>query len=104
MACQNDKGVQELMRSYKATQALGIQLPFGRRGGPQLTQQAVQPDPRSGSLKPELGGPARSVLTTTLGSAPLALAAKCASDLLVNLCKLLGGRRLFFPQSPNHGN
>eukprot|EP00971_Amphidinium_carterae_P249531 4952978-Amphidinium_carterae.1 len=55
MAWQNDKGVQDMINSYEALQALGLQLPFGRRGGPQPTQQPVQPGSKKWSGQTRAG-------------------------------------------------
>eukprot|EP00971_Amphidinium_carterae_P256376 5090574-Amphidinium_carterae.1 len=43
MAWLNPKGVQDLIHSFEAMKALGIQLPMGRRGAPRSNQQAVTP-------------------------------------------------------------
>eukprot|EP00971_Amphidinium_carterae_P156510 3102549-Amphidinium_carterae.1 len=55
MAWQNIKAVQEMINSYKAMEALGSKLPFGRRGGPQLTQQQVQPGSKKWSAQTRSG-------------------------------------------------
>eukprot|EP00971_Amphidinium_carterae_P236782 4699316-Amphidinium_carterae.2 len=55
MPWQNDKGVQDLINSYKACQILGIQLPFARRGASQQRQQAVQPGSKRWSAQQRAG-------------------------------------------------
>eukprot|EP00971_Amphidinium_carterae_P077667 1535711-Amphidinium_carterae.1 len=55
MAWENTKAVQEMINSYKAMEALGIRLPFGRCGGPQPTQQTVQPGSKRWSVQQRAG-------------------------------------------------
>eukprot|EP00971_Amphidinium_carterae_P080939 1601478-Amphidinium_carterae.1 len=55
MAWQNDKGVQDMVNSFKAMQLLGIQLPFAMRGASQQQQQPVQPGSKRWSAQQGAG-------------------------------------------------